>query len=140
MTALKWDKRLETGIAEVDNQHRELFKRIDSLELSLYGGKLKVEVVVMIDYLESYVEEHFDAEETLMLRINYPDIGKHRQEHQEFREVYKKIKNEYEIKGADSYMALDVDKEIRKWWEKHILKSDMAFVPYVREKDGDQRK
>jgi hemerythrin len=138
MTALKWDKRLETGIDEVDSQHRDLFRRIDSLELSLYGGKSKVETMMMIEYLEAYVEEHFDAEEGLLLRFGYPDIGKHRQEHHEFRELYKKIRDEYEKKEADSYMALDVDKEIRKWWENHIMKSDKAFVPYVKQEGGDR--
>jgi hemerythrin len=129
---MKWDPRLETGIEEIDRQHRELFKRIDNLELSIYGGKSKVEMVMMIEYLETYVEEHFGSEETLLLRTGYPELEKHRQEHNEFRTLYAKIKNEYKAKGADSYMALDVDKEIRKWWERHILGSDMAFVPFVK--------
>ena len=133
MAGFKWNKGLETGIAEVDDQHRQLFKRIDSLELSLYGGKPKVETVIMIEYLGSYVEEHFEAEESLMLRFSYPGFNKHRQEHQEFRELYKKIRDEYERKGVDSYMALDVDKEIRKWWENHMMRSDMAFVPCVKQ-------
>ncbi len=134
MAALTWDKRLETGIDDIDGQHRELFRRIDSLELSIYSGKSKVEMVMMIEYLESYVEEHFEAEETLMLRTAYPDLGGHRRDHDEFRQKFAKIKNEYKKKGADSYMALDVDREIRKWWENHILKTDMAFVPHVKDK------
>jgi hemerythrin len=132
MAEFKWDRRLETGIEEIDSQHRELFRRIDAMELSIYEGKSKVEMVIMIEYLESYVEKHFAAEEQLMMSINYPDSSAHRQEHQSFSDLYNKIKNEYKEKGADSYLALDVDKEIRKWWEKHILKSDMAFVPYVK--------
>lgn len=134
MAVLKWDKRLETGIEIIDDQHRELFRRIDSLELSLYDGKPKVEVVMMIEYLETYVEEHFDSEEDLMVRVAYPELNRHRQEHDQFRGIYTKIRNEYDRKGSDSYLALDVDKEIRKWWESHILKSDMDFVPYVKEK------
>lgn len=136
MAGLKWDTRLETGIDEIDSQHRELFKRIDSLELSMFGGKPKVEMVMMIEYLESYVEEHFSAEESLMLRCGYPGIEKHRQEHDQFRRKYEKLKKEYKAKGADSYMAMYVKKELRNWWENHIMKSDKAFVPCVRPEGG----
>jgi len=134
MAVLEWDKRLETGIEEIDSQHRELFKRIGALELSIYSNKSKVEMVIMLEYLESYVEEHFGAEEELMIRTVYPGLDRHRREHDEFRRKYAKIMNEYRARGADSYLALDVDKEVRTWWENHILKSDMAFIPHVKDK------
>jgi hemerythrin len=131
MTTFKWDRKLETGIEEIDRQHEELFRRIDQLDLSIYEGRSKTEMVMILEYLGTYVKEHFSAEELLLRSIGFPGISAHLQEHREFAELYDKIKNEYRAKGADSYLALDVDRAIRKWWEKHILKSDMAFVPYV---------
>jgi hemerythrin len=134
MGTFKWDKNLETGIGEIDRQHRELFRRIDGLELAIYEGKGRNELTTMINYLESYVTEHFDAEEQMMTEFFYPDSAKHFKEHVKFRELYEKIKKEFDEKGPDYYLALDVDKEIRKWWENHILITDMAYVPYVKRK------
>ncbi|OHD64088.1 MAG: hypothetical protein A2176_08750 [Spirochaetes bacterium RBG_13_51_14] len=128
-----WNKELETGIEEIDNQHRELIKRIESLDLAIYGGKAKVELVMMIEYLESYVNEHFDAEESLMMKINYPDISRHISEHKSFRELFARIKREYMEKGANNYLAMELDREVRKWFENHLLVTDTAYASYLRE-------
>ena len=38
-------------------------------------------------------------------------------------------------KGTDSYLAIDVDKKIRKWWEHHVMTIDMAYVPTLKHKE-----
>jgi hemerythrin len=132
MAAFKWDRRLETGIDLIDEQHRELFRRIDALELAIYKSRATTELVSLVNYLEEYVVEHFDAEERLLTDFFYPDFPKHLYEHNEFRKLYGAMKDECETRGPDSYLAIDVDRLIRKWWENHIMKSDMDFVPYVK--------
>jgi hemerythrin len=136
MATFKWDRRLETGIRLIDEQHRELFKRIDALELAIYNTRATAELVDLIKYLEEYVIEHFDAEEVILTDFFYPDFPKHLFEHNEFRKLYNEMKEECRTRGPDAYLAIDVDKLIRKWWENHIMKSDMDFVPYVKKVSG----
>ncbi len=138
MGAFKWDSRLETGIEKIDAQHRELFKRFDALELAIYEStsRAKVELVMMLEYLELYVEEHFDAEEELMMKADYPDFSRHRAEHDTFKLLFEGFRREQAERGADFYLSLDVDREMRKWWEHHILKVDMAYVPYLKKSGG----
>jgi hemerythrin len=50
---MKWDKRLETGIAEIDGQHKEIFKRIDRLGLAILNGEEKAALIHVIEFLES---------------------------------------------------------------------------------------
>ena len=135
MTAFKWNKNLETGIAQIDSQHMELFSRIDKLELAILSCKEEPELVRLIEYLETYVHEHFSEEEERMQLINYPDFYAHQEEHKKFTSFYNSLKREYLSKGADCYLALDVDKEIRKWWENHVLKTDMAYVPHFKKNE-----
>lgn len=135
MTSLKWNKSLETGIKQIDAQHRELFSRIDKLELAILECEEEKELVRLIEYLESYVAEHFLAEEERMKTINYPDFPAHQEEHKKFTAFYNGLKKEYLSKGADCYLALDVDKEIRKWWESHVLKTDMAYIPWFKKNE-----
>ena len=134
MGAFKWDKRLETGIKSIDFQHKELYLRFDALELAIYNGKSRAnqELVKMMEYLESYVEEHFDLEEDEMMRVNYPDFSRHRAEHEKFRMRFEKFRVEFAKNGPDFYLTLDVDRELRKWWEHHILELDMAYVPFIK--------
>jgi len=135
MAQFEWDSRLETGIGVIDGQHRELFKRIDMLELAIYQGKSRDELIKMIDFLDYYVAEHFDLEEKVMKKNKYRDLPKHKLEHQDFRIMYKNLKSEFMTKGTDSYLAIDVDKKIRKWWEHHVMTIDMAYVPTLKHKE-----
>ncbi len=132
MKKLEWDEKLETGIELIDTQHRELIKRIDALDLAIYGGKAKVELVIMLEYLASYVEAHFNTEEEMMMKVNYPDFSSHYEEHKKFKQVYARILQEYKVKGADNYLAMELDREVRKWLEHHLMVTDAAYVPYCK--------
>lgn len=131
MAILEWNKSLETGIELIDNQHQELFKCIDKLELAMYKGRAISELSSLLEYLESYVIEHFAAEEKLMLQINYPDYAAHVKEHNDFRDKINSMLPDVKCKGCDSYLAIDVNKQMRKWLEQHIMKSDKAIVPFI---------
>jgi len=128
----QWDSRLETGIKQIDEQHKELFKRIDQLELAVYKGKAAAELIKLLEYLESYITKHFEMEEKLMLENFYPDYALHVRQHQQFRSIWTEVLNKFKNRGGDSYLAIDVDKQMRKWWENHILKMDMAYIPYLK--------
>jgi hemerythrin len=132
MKKLEWSRSLETGIELIDNQHRELIKRIDALDLAIFKGTGKVELVRMLEYLASYVEEHFEAEEEMMMKVNYPDFTSHYEEHKKFKAIYARILQEYNIKGADSYLAMELDRQVRKWFEHHLMVTDAAYVPYCK--------
>jgi len=128
----EWDCRLETKIDEIDTQHKELFKRIDALELALYKGKATAELIKLMEYIESYVSEHFNLEEKIMLENFFPDFSAHVHAHEEFRKYSERVLNDFKCKGPDTYLAINIDKEMRKWWQNHILKMDMAYVPFVK--------
>jgi hemerythrin len=128
----EWNAEFETGIEKIDEQHKELFNRIDQLELAIYKGSAAAELVKLMEYLESYITEHFELEEKLMLENLYPDFAAHTRLHEEFRIVFTRILNNFNSKNADNYLAIDIDKQMRKWWENHILKMDMAYIPYLK--------
>lgn len=129
-----WDSRLETGIEQIDEQHKGLFNRIDQLELAIYKGKSSAELISLMEYLESYIFEHFELEERLMLENGYPDYAKHSRQHQDFRTYCAGVLDTFKNRGGDSYMAIDIDRHMRKWWENHILKTDMEYVPYLKKR------
>ena len=66
MKPFNWEDSFDTGISIIDTQHQELFRRIDHLTLALYDGEGKVELKDLLSYLDSYVNEHFKTEESLM--------------------------------------------------------------------------
>lgn len=136
MSKFSLDDSLITGIPNIDAQHRELVHRIEELDVALYNNTAKVQLVMMIEYLESYVSEHFDAEEAVMMQIDYPDFSRHYEEHKKFREWFKTKFREYKKKGADTYLAADINREIRMWFENHLKGTDAAYIAYMKKAAG----
>ncbi|MCU0847565.1 MAG: hemerythrin family protein [Spirochaetes bacterium] len=129
---MQWNENFETGIEKIDSQHRELFRKLDQLELDLYSGRAKLEIQKMIGFLEDYINTHFDDEEKIMLDAGVQEFGKHREQHKNFMQMLRDFKIEFEKKGADSYLAIRLDKELRSWWENHILKTDKLYISRVK--------
>lgn len=134
MSKIEWKEALRTGIEDIDLQHRELIKRIDSLDIAIYEGRGRGELVRTMEYLGTYVEEHFRAEEDLMRKIDYPDLPRHIEEHRKFEMKFNTMKKEYVTKGANSVLALELDREVVKWFEHHLLESDMKYVGFMKKK------
>lgn len=66
---LNWDNNLATGIVNIDNQHKELFDRINKLLIAMKEGKGKDEVIGTLNFLEDYVIKHFTEEEEIQKKI-----------------------------------------------------------------------
>jgi hemerythrin len=132
----EWNSSLETGVELIDEQHHELFARIDQLEVAIYNGTASRELKGIFEYLKSYIIEHLEAEEKILSDCNYPDFERHFEEHEKFRKLISEMSASYKEKGGDNYLAIDVDKQLRKWWENHIMKMDMSYAPFVR-KEAD---
>ena len=126
-----WTSDYETGIDVIDAQHRDLFKKFDNFCLAIYGGEGKTRLGELISFLDIYIQDHFEVEEALMSINNYPEYYKHIELHRKFSAIYNRFKKEFEKRGGDTYMALQLEREIRGWWKNHILSADMMYVPYI---------
>ena len=83
--ALQWTGNMATGIEVIDLQHGELFDRINAIFDSCKNGNSKEEVVRVIDFLEGYIVSHFETEEDLQKKHNYPEYMAHKMAHEGFK-------------------------------------------------------
>ena len=133
---MEWSSELATGVAEIDNQHREIFSRFDRLFAACSEGRGKEEVLRLLLFLEEYVKEHFAAEERLQRRHFYPDYPSHRSEHTRFMADMEKLAGEFKAEGATLSLVIMTNKTLSSWLLQHIRKTDMAFAAYVREQSA----
>jgi hemerythrin len=126
-----WSEKYETGSSAIDRQHKELFSKIDELSLAIYKGNAKTNLKSMITFLERYIEEHFKTEEGIMQMAKYPHLSSHIKLHKAFNKIFDDFKLDFEKRGGDSYLAIHLEKVIRKWWEDHVLAEDQRYVPYL---------
>ena len=73
-----WRDSLKIGVEEIDNQHFELFKRVNSFIRAVHkSDTISIETVrETLEFMEEYVIKHFKYEEELLKETNIV-TGKH---------------------------------------------------------------
>lgn len=130
--AIEWKKDLEIGIDEIDNQHKELFKRINDLFTACSEQRGKQEVGHTLDFLCSYVHEHFSYEEKYQKKYNYPEYPSHAKIHSDFLKKVDDLKKEYDSEGPTIGFTIKFNKTVVDWLINHIGRVDKKFGEYVK--------
>ena len=133
--AILWTEDLATGSELIDSQHKELFRRINSLLEACKVGKGKIESGKIIKFLEDYVETHFEAEEVYMHKYDYPDFEKHREQHRIFKKNFQAIKDEFEAEGPVISVVVQINQNVVDWLNNHIRKLDKALGTFLKTKE-----
>jgi hemerythrin len=129
--SLQWTQAFAVGIPEIDEQHQELFRRVDGL-LEALDRKDNGEAVRMLSFLDEYVVAHFRAEERFMLANGYPGYASHKAEHERFAEGLAELHREHESSGASAELVSRVHHAVGDWLRSHIQVTDMAMARFVR--------
>lgn len=132
--AIEWTNDLATGVPEIDNQHKELFQKINNLLDACNHGKGKAKVIKVISFLEDYVITHFSEEEKYMAKYDYPDGLSHKKQHSEFMENFFRIKQQFEAEGPGVHIVLMTNHLIVEWLKNHIRKVDRALGSFLKTK------
>jgi len=136
MPFIEWSKEYETGNRDVDVDHRGLFALINDLHDKMEDGAAEASVGVTIGALEDYVKIHFDREETLLTACGYKDLERHKAVHRNLEAQVAAYRSAYEDDPAAFDMAGFME-FLSEWLTHHILKTDMAYVPFVKGRVSD---
>jgi len=122
---------LMIGVEKIDNQHKELIKRMDNFFVALKFGKGKEDIINLMNFMEYYVNNHFSEEEKLHEEINYPYLEKHKEIHKKFKEEIAKLKEELNSETALS-TAIILSKKLIDWFINHIKKEDKKIGNFIK--------
>lgn len=84
-------KDLETGNAVIDREHRELFRAVNELLDSCGKGQGRAAMEPAIQFLISYVDQHFSHEEQLQQECGYPGMPAHKAFHAGYKKTLREI-------------------------------------------------
>lgn len=132
---LQWTSDLATGIKEIDNQHQELFDRLNELIFAIGQGKGREETAKTLFFLEEYVEEHFGLEEKFMLEFEYPAYLHHKDQHSSFINDLKVLKKEFNLSGGTYFLSVQVQARLGDWLINHIGKADKELANFLIKKN-----
>jgi len=130
---MRWTPELMTGNAVVDAEHQELIALIDRLEL-VGNGPDGSGIAEALDELTDYVFVHFQMEEKLMRREEYPADATqaHLAEHRKLDQRTKQLVQQYS-EGSLSTVGPIVD-FLYDWLQNHIQQVDRAMADFIRAK------
>jgi hemerythrin len=131
---IQWTPEFSVGLEEIDEQHKELFNRINVLLNACNQGQGKQIVGETIDFLEQYVKNHFGSEEKQMIKFAYPEYLPHRKEHQQFIESFSEIKERFEEDGPGLHIVVLTNKIVVDWLKNHIIMTDTKLGSFLKGK------
>ncbi len=130
MAYLSWSSDLDTGIVEIDNQHKQIMDFINRLHDARQNAD-RGNIVAVVDDLVEYTLSHFAFEECLMEDAGYEFVRGHKKVHELFvRRVNGFV--ERLAKGED--ISHELHSLLHRWLFSHIRHDDSAYVAAVRPK------
>ena len=129
MSVLVWNPEWETGIRNVDDQHRELFRKIEQLMAAVHGDQVEALVPATMAFLAQYVDQHFRDEELEMEGAGYPGLAAHRATHGHMRGH---VAHLLELSRRDPAAVVDPMIDfMTDWLIQHINSEDRRMARYL---------
>lgn len=129
---VEWDPRLEMGVAVIDQQHREIFRRLRILLAAMAEHRGRTELATLFEFMGDYFDHHFGAEEQLMIARDYPGYGPHKTQHEQFQRAYRQMEEQYRRDGSTVVTLLHVARGLTELFRDHINVTDRALATFVR--------
>jgi hemerythrin len=130
---VEWDDNYSIGIPLVDNQHKGLV----NITNKLFKGCLRGDEAARLYFLKTiheavdYAKYHFNTEEKIMERVNYPNYLAHKGQHQDFvRELVQEVQS---FQADKRFVPNMMVRYLRDWVLSHIALSDKQLGSYIAE-------
>jgi len=128
---MSWNDSLATGVADIDDQHKELFHQLSRLHEAMSRGTGPDEISSTLDFLGDYVVNHFATEEKHMDDVGCPAAAANKQAHSEFLAMFEQYRRRFEQSGGSPALVLDIANMISRWLVDHIMKIDIRLKTCV---------
>ncbi|HNY30345.1 MAG TPA: hemerythrin family protein [Fibrobacteria bacterium] len=122
-----WDETMESGVPEIDRQHRTLFTAANELHEAILAGEGGGNFHAIKHVFHTETLRHFRREESLMRETGYPLEEAHRQEHRRFEDLLERMVSEEEAPTA--FQVLQV---LNSMIRGHIVEVDLPMLRWVR--------
>ncbi len=128
---IPWLPQYAINMTTIDQQHEELFRKLNELLDATWDGQGKEHVKGSLKFLADYVVFHFRTEEDFMLKTAYPDYHHHKTIHDQFVKSVSDFIKVYEKGEVTTEMLVAVISDLGKWTRDHVRDADQALGLYL---------
>jgi len=125
-----WTQKLSLGDPEIDAQHQELFRRVNTFLAAAKEpqGAIAARSAVVREQMEA----HFAAESRLMQRTAYPSAEEHAVEHELFTMLYEALSGRLAAEGPSGEVLFQLTRLLCEWFREHVTVTDRAMCEHAR--------
>jgi hemerythrin len=123
---LVWKDEYSVNVKEIDEQHKNLFKIINSLIKENESSPSTENIRQIIGEIVQYKENHFCTEEKYFKEFNFEGAAEHINAHTQFTLEIGKLKEKYgdDVMGF-SFALVDF---LEDWLIGHLMNMDKKYV------------
>ncbi len=128
---LKWNDAFETGIEDIDRDHRNIIEKYEKLYQLMKAGRGHDFYDELLLFLSDYIDIHFENEEQFQRDIGYNLYDEHKKKHDFFREkitVFIDAKQD----SVSNHDLIKLNLFVKDWLIQHIFVEDMKIGTYYR--------
>ena len=131
-----WSSENDIFLAQIDAEHRELFRIAEALQEAIAKDAAAAEVHQQLQTLAAHVEDHFSHEEWLMKSSAYPSYAWHKEQHETARrrlKLFLPLIEKGDAEAADLFLEF-----LSGWLQDHIGVTDRMMASHVRNYERTQ--
>ncbi len=130
MDILEWNENFLTGLSDIDNQHKKIFKYLKSIYEYNKINPESQEILQKIHSFLAFMEQHFEFEEALIDKYHLKNGDEHKKEHAFFKERIKEI---FGVYGTSPYaLIFELCKFVKDFYSSHIIFYDKTLVKEIK--------
>lgn len=129
MALMNWSTEYSVEVESIDQQHQQLFAMLNELHDAMKAGKGTQQAPRVLKNLVEYACEHFALEEALMAQAEYPELVRHKAEHDRLTAEVAKLMQDLE--SGKTVLSMKLLQFLRNWLQEHILGCDKKYISYL---------
>jgi len=127
-----WTNDYRVGVDSLDADHIMIFSLINHIDEAHLSGTDEQAIGRILKVLIDRALAHFQREEMMMRKNEYPDFEAHAAEHQKIIDELRSLYAAYQDHPS-ARVSAEIVSLLSAWLEEHVLESDMRYRPYMPE-------
>lgn len=120
---IAWRAAFETGIADVDHEHRQLVDLINALAAQVAGAGDAARTEAFLGEVFAKIAAHFALEESIMRGQHYDEYEAHKAEHEHLLDEIRDIMDAVSDGSLADYRNV-LSETVRDWFVGHFQSKD----------------
>jgi hemerythrin len=129
---MEWSPTFSVKIKKFDDQHKKLVDLVNQLHDAMKAGQGNAMLGVVLQSLITYTATHFKEEEQMMQAHGYPELAKHKAEHEKL--VAQVLDLQKKFQSGGSVLTLTVMSFLKDWLISHIQGVDKKYGVFLNAK------